>query len=90
MFSVVSFVSVAILLGNDVFCSSKFLSEASKKATTFCTFQGALIHYLEGSVTLWFVAYNAVVAKVDLFLSLIFYCGDGGDEDGGDDEDGGM
>lgn len=68
--TIVSFVSVAILLGNDVFCSSKFLSEASKKATTFCIFQGALIHYLEGSVTLWFVAYNVVVAKGLVFEKL--------------------
>ena len=68
MFSTVCLVSLAVLLGNDVFCSSKFLREASKKATTFCIFEGALLHYLEGSVTLWFVAYNVVVAKVDLFF----------------------
>ena len=64
-FSAVSLVAVAALLDNDVFCSSTFLEDASKKATPFCVFEGALLHYLEGSVALWFVAYNFVVAKVN-------------------------
>lgn len=68
--TIVTFVSVASLLGDNVFCSSKFLPEALKKATTFCIFQGALLHYLEGSVALWFVAYNVVVAKALVFQKL--------------------
>ena len=65
-FSAVSLVAVAALLGNDVFCSGRrTVEDASKKATPFCVFEGALLHYLEGSVALWFVAYNFVVAKVN-------------------------
>ena len=70
IFSAVSLVSVAALLGNDVFCSSKFLLDAPKNATPFCKLQGALLHYLEGSVALWFVAYNFVIAKVDVYFKL--------------------
>ena len=59
--------SVASFLGNSAFCSSKFFEEALKKATPFCLFEGALLHYFEGSISLWFVVYNAVVAKVVCF-----------------------
>ena len=59
---------MATLLGDDLFCSSKFLKEATQKATPFCMFEGAILHYLEGSISLWFVVYNVVVAKVDFFI----------------------
>ncbi|XP_028413957.1 uncharacterized protein LOC114536803 isoform X2 [Dendronephthya gigantea] len=60
---IVSFVAVGILLGPDAFCSSKYLEEAYNKATLFCVLEGALTHYLAGSVSFWFVAYNVVIAK---------------------------
>lgn len=65
--SLVCVVSVASLLGDSTFCSSKFLAEASKKATPFCLFEGALLHCLSGSIALWFVVYNVVVATVGVF-----------------------
>ena len=68
-----SLVSLGTLLGNDVFCSSKFLDEALAKATTFCKLEGSLIHYLEGSLSLWFVAYNIVVAKVMFTISFLLF-----------------
>lgn len=68
--SLVSVVSVASLVGNTMFCSSKYLEKALKKATPFCLFEGALLHYFEGSISLWFVVYNVVVAKVGCFLNL--------------------
>ena len=68
--TIVSFVAVGTLLGHDAFCSSTFLEDASKRAAPFCIFEGVLLHYLEGSVTLWFVAYNFVVAKGLVFENL--------------------
>ena len=50
-----------------MFCSTKFWDFGAKfeiKSTTFCKFEGVVLHYFAGSISLWFAAYNVVLAKV--------------------------
>ena len=46
------------------FCSSTFLDEAAENPTSFCQFQGALIHYMSLVTGELFVIYNVMLLKV--------------------------
>lgn len=45
------------------FCSSTFLDEAAENPTSFCQFQGALIHYMSLVTGELFVIYNVMLLK---------------------------